>query len=95
MDDEIAPHGEMCYFTFGARGDKPPVVVTWYTGGLMPPCPEELGEKSSLPGRGVLFVGDKGVMLVEGAGGPPRLRKRHKQPFLARGLGFGGCSFHP
>ncbi len=73
MDDEIAPHGEMCYFTFGARGDKPPVVVTWYTGGLMPPCPEELGEKSSLPGRGVLFVGDKGVMLVEGAGGPPRL----------------------
>jgi hypothetical protein len=22
-------------------------------------------------------------------------RKRHKQPFLARGLGFGGCFFHP
>jgi hypothetical protein len=21
--------------------------------------------------------------------------KRHKQPFLARGLGFGGCFFHP
>jgi hypothetical protein len=39
----------------------------------MPPCPLELGEKSSLPSRGVLFVGDRGVMLVEGAGGPPRL----------------------
>ncbi len=73
MDDEIAPHGEMCYFHFGQRGDKPPVQVTWYTGGLMPPCPVELGEKSSLPGRGVLFVGERGVMLVEGAGGPPRL----------------------
>ena len=21
--------------------------------------------------------------------------KRHRQPFLARGLGFGGCFFHP
>ena len=73
MDDEIAPHGEMCYFHFGPRGDKPPVTLTWYTGGLMPPCPAELGEKSSLPRRGILFIGDRGVMLAEGAGGPPRL----------------------
>jgi len=27
----------------------------------------------SLPGRGVLFVGDSGAMLCEGAGGTPRL----------------------
>ncbi len=73
MDDEIAPHGEMCYFHFGPRGDKPPVTLTWYTGGLMPPCPAELGEKFSLPRRGILFVGDRGVLLAEGAGGPPRL----------------------
>jgi predicted dehydrogenase len=73
MDDEIAPHGELCYFTFGPRGDTPPALLTWYTGGLMPPCPEELGEKLSLPGRGCLFVGDKGKLLCEGAGGPPRL----------------------
>jgi len=25
----------------------------------------------------------------------PYHSKRHKQPFLARGLGFGGCFFHP
>ncbi len=73
MDEEIAPYGEICYFNFNPRGDKPPVRVTWMTGGLMPPRPEELGGKLALPKRGVLFRGDKGVMLCEGAGGEPRL----------------------
>ena len=72
-DKEIAPHGEICYYSFGARGDKPPVNVTWYDGGLKPPCPEEIPEGSSLPSRGVLFVGDNGKMLCDGAGGPCRL----------------------
>jgi len=73
MNADIAPHGEMCYYEFGPRGDKPPVKVTWYDGGLRPPCPEELPEGSSLPSRGVLFVGEKGKMLCDGAGGMPRL----------------------
>ena len=73
MDEHIAPHGELCYYQFGPRKDQPPVRLTWYTGGLKPPCPEEMGEGKALPDRGVLFVGDKGLMLCEGAGGPPRL----------------------
>lgn len=73
MSADIAPHGELCYYQFGPRGDRPAVKVTWYTGGLKPPCPEEMGEGQSLPDRGVLFAGDKGLMLCEGAGGPPRL----------------------
>ena len=82
---EIAPHGEVCYYRFGPRGDKPPVQITWYTGGLKPPCPEEMGEGRPLPDRGVLFVGDKGLMLCEGAGGPPRLlplekTRQYKKP---------------
>ncbi len=72
-DAQIAPHGEMCYYEFGPRGDRPDVRVTWYDGGLKPPCPDEIPEGSSLPGRGVLFVGDKGRMLCDGAGGAPRL----------------------
>jgi hypothetical protein len=39
----------------------------------MPPRPDELPADEKLPGRGVLFVGDKGVMLCGGAGGNPRL----------------------
>lgn len=70
---EITPHGEICYYDFGARGDKPPVKVTWYDGGLQPPCPKEIPEGSSLPSRGVLFIGEKGSMLCDGAGGTCRL----------------------
>ncbi len=82
---DIAPHGEVCYYQFGPRGDKPPVLVTWYTGGLRPACPEEMGEGRPLPDRGALFVGDKGLMLCEGAGGPPRLlplekTRQYKKP---------------
>jgi predicted dehydrogenase len=84
MDAEIVPHGEICYFNFGPRGDKPPVKVTWYDGGLKPPCPDEIPEGSSLPGRGVLFVGDKGKMLCDGAGGPPRLLPYEKTPAYQR-----------
>jgi predicted dehydrogenase len=94
MDADIAPHGELCYYQFGPRGDKPPVRLTWYTGGLKPACPEEMGEGKPLPDRGVLFVGDKGLMLCEGAGAPPRLpplekTRQYKKPpaTLARSKG--------
>jgi predicted dehydrogenase len=73
MDRDIVPHGEICYYEFGPRGDQPAVRVTWYDGGLQPPCPDELPRGSTLPGRGVLFIGDKGKMLCDGAGGRPRL----------------------
>lgn len=72
-NDEIAPHGEIVYYEFPARGDQPPVRVTWYDGGLKPPAPAEIPAGSALPGRGVLFVGDKGKMLCDGAGGACRL----------------------
>ena len=73
-DDEIAPHGLICYFDFPGRGNKrPPVRVTWYDGGLRPARPAGLNPAVSMPTRGVLFVGDKGVLLCEGAGGQPRL----------------------
>jgi predicted dehydrogenase len=70
---DIAPHGEICYYRFSARGDKPPVRLTWYDGGLMPPRPDEWPSDENMPGRGVLFVGDKGLLFCGGAGGKPRL----------------------
>ena len=84
-DAEITPYGEIIYYTFGPRGDKPPVKVTWYDGGLKPQCPAVQPEGRALPDRGVLFVGDKGVLLAEGAGGQPRLlpiekTRDYKQP---------------
>ena len=70
-DPAMAPFGEIGYFDFAARGDKPPVRITWYSGGLRPPTPRELPQGVDLPSRGVLFVGSKGVMVCGGAGGKP------------------------
>jgi len=51
---------------------------------LKPPCPEEIPEGSSLPGRGVLFIGEKGSMLCDGAGGACRLLPYEKTPAYKR-----------
>jgi predicted dehydrogenase len=72
-DAEIGPHGCIVYYEFGPRGDKPPVKVTWYDGGLGPERPAGLPAGDTLPARGVLFVGDKGLMLCGGTGRRPRL----------------------
>jgi predicted dehydrogenase len=73
MNEEIAPHGCVVYYQFGPRDQQPPVRVTWYDGGLSPARPDGWPEDEKFPTRGVLFVGDKGVMFCGGAGGAPRL----------------------
>ena len=72
MDAEIAPHGIIVYYDFPARGPLPAVRLTWYDGGLKPAVPAAMGS-FPLPGRGVIFVGEKGVIQCDGAGGAPRL----------------------
>jgi predicted dehydrogenase len=73
MTADIAGHGSMVFYEFGSRGNKPPVRLTWYDGGLRPERPAELPEDVEFPSRGVLFVGEKGLMLCGGAGGKPQL----------------------
>jgi len=77
MNEEISPHGELCYWQFGQRGNKPPVRVTWYDGGLRPALPDEWPEGKSLPGRGALFIGDKGL-LFSGFASKPLLLPEEK-----------------
>jgi predicted dehydrogenase len=72
-DANIAPYGEIGYYHFPARGDQPPLKLTWYSGGLRPEHHEALPENFTLPRRGVMFVGEKGVIQCDGAGGQPRL----------------------
>ncbi|MGE0375258.1 MAG: Gfo/Idh/MocA family protein [Planctomycetaceae bacterium] len=73
MDGQLTPYGEIGYFDFGSRGGKPPVRIHWYSGGLKPPRPEAWPSGRDLPGRGVLFIGDRGVLFCGGAGGMPEL----------------------
>lgn len=72
-DPAMIPFGEIGYFDFPASGGRGPVRITWYSGGLKPPRPDELPEKQQLPSRGVMFVGEKGVLVCGGAGGKPEI----------------------
>jgi predicted dehydrogenase len=59
---ETAPPWLIVRYEFPARGDLPPVALTWYDGGKRPPHFAE----GKLPdwGDGSLFVGSKGMLLA-------------------------------
>jgi predicted dehydrogenase len=93
---ETVPLACIVHYQFPARGDMPPVQLHWYDGGLLPARPDELEDDRPLdPEDGVIFVGDKGKMLVTGWGGEhPRLipenrNKEFKRPpkTLPRSIG--------
>lgn len=65
-DSNIDPYGEIGYYHFPARGEQPPLKLTWYSGGLRPAQPEMLPKGETLPRRGTMFVGDKGIILNDG-----------------------------
>lgn len=72
-DQHITPYGEIGYYKFPAREGQHSIQLTWYSGGLRPQHPELLPEDLSLSTRGALYVGEKGIMLYEGRGLPPKL----------------------
>jgi hypothetical protein len=73
FDGNCHPMASTTYYEFPARGSKPPVKLTWYDGGLLPPRPEELGEEKLNPTGGVIFVGSKGKLMHDTYGLNPRL----------------------
>jgi predicted dehydrogenase len=93
---ETVPLAAIVHYQFPARGDLPPVKLHWYDGGMLPERPAELEENRELdPEDGIIFVGDRGKMLVTGWGGEhPRLLpeardKEYKRPpkTLPRSIG--------
>lgn len=84
---ETVPVAAMVHYQFPARGDMPALKLHWYDGGLLPERPAELEANRELdPEDGILFIGDKGKMLVTGWGGehprllPETLDKEYKRP---------------
>ncbi len=90
LDAEVCSTGVMATYRFAARGNKAPVSVFWYDGGLLPPTPpsidpddpkQRLGEDDD----GILFVGEKGFITCAGWSGMPRLlplelHRHYKRP---------------
>jgi predicted dehydrogenase len=76
---ETYPDASIVRYEFPARGDMPPVRMTWYDGGLKPPRPAELEKDRNLSGSGSIFIGDKGT-IVEGRIVPESKMKEFKLP---------------
>jgi predicted dehydrogenase len=80
---ETVPLAATVHYQFAARGDMPPVKLHWYDGGLLPERPDELEPDRPLDAEdGIIFVGDKGKILVKGWGGEsPRLipESKHRE----------------
>ncbi len=80
VNTESAPFSEIVHYDFPDRGKigkikLPPLKMTWYDGGLMPPRPEELkdGQIMGDQSGGVLFIGTKGKLMTGCYGRDPIL----------------------
>jgi predicted dehydrogenase len=74
-DDPVSyPMATKVHYDFPRRGLMPPVAMHWYDGGLMPKRPEGLPHDVELErGGGVLFVGERGLLMHETYGENPQL----------------------
>jgi hypothetical protein len=62
------------HYEFAARGNMPPVKLSWYDGGLQPPRPDALPDDVVMQREGgVIFHGEKGILLHETYGANPKL----------------------
>jgi predicted dehydrogenase len=63
VNDETYPVASRVHYQFPARGDMPPVTMTWYDGGLRPQRPADLDEEQVMGDNGRLLIGDRGKIL--------------------------------
>lgn len=94
--EETLPSASCVHYEFPARDSMPAVSLHWYDGGLRPARPRDLEDQATLSREdGLIFVGDKGTMVVSGWGGhSPRIvpvpkMRAYQRPAktLARSIG--------
>jgi predicted dehydrogenase len=86
--NEMFPRSTIVRFQFPAREKMPPLQLTWWDGGLMPPRPPgfEVGRRMGDNDGGILLLGEKGAIMAGCYGESPRLvpetamRKYRKRP---------------
>jgi Oxidoreductase family, C-terminal alpha/beta domain len=79
FDKACFPMATTTYYEFPARGSMPPVKLTWYDGGLLPPRPEEMSDESLNATGGALLVGTKGKLIYDTYGFNSRLLPKSLQ----------------
>jgi predicted dehydrogenase len=65
VNKETYPLSSIVTYQFPARGELPPVKLTWYDGGVRPPRPEELEDGREMGATGALLVGKSGKILSQ------------------------------
>ena len=87
INNETYPKWSIIRYEFPKRGKMPPVTLTWYDGGKMPPRPEELeeGRRMGDVDGGALLVGDEGKIMTGTYGNgvriiPESAMKKAKRP---------------
>jgi hypothetical protein len=64
-NDFSFPFASTVRFKYPANGNRGPVDLCWYDGGMQPPVPPELMEQNKeLPAEGMMFVGTEGKILT-------------------------------
>ncbi|MGZ8554641.1 MAG: gfo/Idh/MocA family oxidoreductase, partial [Chitinophagaceae bacterium] len=64
-NDFSFPMASSVRFKYPANGNRGPVDLCWYDGGMRPAIPDELiAEDKDLPAEGMMFVGDSGKILA-------------------------------
>ena len=73
--NETYPRSTIVRYKFPAREGMPEVKLTWWDGGMLPPRPDALEEGQPMGDKdgGVLFLGDKGVLMCGCYGRNPTL----------------------
>ncbi len=70
-NDEFMPLAEMLSYEFPARGNMPPVKLSWVDGGLRPPRPVDL--EPGFPVEDAIYLGEKGTIMHRSHGAEPHL----------------------
>lgn len=75
--EETFPQASIVHLDYPAREGRPEIRMSWYDGGLHPPRPAGISEQDGRMFRhrqeGVMYVGDKGLILAGFNGQNPRV----------------------
>jgi predicted dehydrogenase len=97
--DETYPKSSIVRLDYPARGSRPAIKMSWYDGHLKPARPAGLAAadaaRFSHNAEGILYVGDKGLIIAGFNGDQPRVypeNARYKAPPPARRASGGGAA---